>query len=377
MPKLSLYVHIPFCIQKCNYCDFLSAKSTLSQRKAYSAALCREVEAEAKQYMDYEVETVFLGGGTPSVMETNELEALFELIRKKYRLTEQAEITIEVTPGTVDLQKLLRYRKMGINRLSIGLQSMKEKELELLGRIHTPNDFMQAFSMARTAGFNNINIDLMAALPGQTKGDFLESLDEVINLEPEHISAYSLILEEGTPFYEWEKQGKLLPVLEEEEERSLDHTIEETLKRAGYERYEISNYARAGRECRHNKVYWTRGNYAGFGVGAASMVENIRWSNTADFEKYLAAAGREDIRKASVISQKEQIEEFMFLGLRLSEGVSVKVFEETFGCSLDSVYGVLLRKLEEQGLVLYGDNVMLTTYGRDISNFVMSQFLFI
>ncbi len=383
---LSIYIHIPFCIKKCLYCDFLSFPASEGDKETYAAALLKEIETEASRYEERVVDTVFLGGGTPSILQTAHIEKIMDTLKNFYRFSTNPEITIEVNPCTVDKEKLRRYKASGINRLSIGAQSVQDSELRALGRIHNAADFFAAFHMAREAGFDNINVDLMSALPGQTTERYLETLLKVTDLKPEHISAYSLIIEEGTPFFDiyGEKEGENgaergLP--SEEEERRMYEETGKRLEEAGYCRYEISNYALKGRECRHNTACWKRYDYAGFGLGASSMVENIRWKNTARMQTYLHAYGegktcgniKNEIQR---LSRAEQMEEFMFLGLRLTEGVSRAAFFEAFHEDMDNIYGPVLGQLLKNGLIDTGERVKLTSYGRDISNYVMAQFLF-
>ena len=383
---LSIYIHIPFCIKKCLYCDFLSFPASEGDKETYAAALLKEIETEASRYEERVVDTVFLGGGTPSILQTAHIEKIMDTLKNFYRFSTNPEITIEVNPCTVDKEKLRRYKASGINRLSIGAQSVQDSELRALGRIHNAADFFAAFHMAREAGFDNINVDLMSALPGQTTERYLETLLKVTDLKPEHISAYSLIIEEGTPFFDiyGEKEGENgaergLP--SEEEERRMYEETGKRLEEAGYCRYEISNYALKGRECRHNTACWKRYDYAGFGLGASSMVENIRWKNTARMQTYLHAYGegktcgniKNEIQRQS---RAEQMEEFMFLGLRLTEGVSRAAFLEAFHEDMDNIYGPVLGQLLKNGLIDTGERVKLTSYGRDISNYVMAQFLF-
>ena len=311
---------------------------------------------------------------------------------------------MEANPGTVTKEALLSYRKAGINRLSIGLQSADDGELKLLGRIHTYRDFLQTYQWAQEAGFTNINLDIMSALPEQSVENYKKTLETVLSLRPQHISAYSLIVEEGTPFYEKYGQeseklqatGEKQPDLpSEEEEREMYALTEKLLAAAGYHRYEISNYALPGRECRHNLVYWKRGNYVGFGLGAASMVENVRFENTRKMQEYLAEyAGVPDaepvfadvaqgdmqqiFRGENVhpLSQQEQMEETMFLGLRLTEGVSKAEFHRQFGVSMEQIYGEVIQENTAQGLLAdEAGYLRLTREGMDLSNYVMAQFL--
>lgn len=384
---LSIYIHIPFCVRKCLYCDFLSAPASGETMEAYASCLCREIEAAGKLYPDHEVRTVFFGGGTPSILKKERICQIMEALRRAFSLAEDAEITIEVNPGTVDADKLAAYYAAGINRLSIGVQSLQENELQALGRIHSTEDFFQTYSMAVKSGFNNINVDLMSAIPEQTLESCQDTLRQLLSLDrpPSHISAYSLIIEEGTPFYE------NTPVLPDEEMDRLFYKItNDILKAAGYHRYEISNYAREGCECRHNRVYWERGEYLGFGIGAASLMQETRFSNIRDLQTYLkllsgeAADGpstgqlTEHLRQeVSHLTEREQMEEFMFLGLRLTEGVSKKRFFKTFGKKFTDVYPGISEKLIREGLLVQeGDRLKLTELGLDVSNRVMAEFLF-
>lgn len=375
--KLELYIHIPFCVRKCNYCDFLSAPSDEQTRKEYTDALVRELEGRRTEGEAYEVVSVFIGGGTPSILETPCMERLMETVRECYSLSSKAEITVEVNPGTVDSEKLARYRLAGINRLSIGLQSALEEELLRIGRIHNYRQFEETYYSARKAGFSNINVDVMSALPGQKTGDYERTLNAVLGLQPppEHISAYSLIVEEGTVFWELNREGKLdLP--DEDSERKMYDLTREKLAQEGYHRYEISNYAREGFECRHNCGYWTRTDYLGFGIGAASLMENRRFSNGRELSAYLKdpMGVREGMQE---LTREEQMEEFMFLGLRLTSGVRKSRFYQEFGQTMDEVYGAVLVKNIGDGLLEEENGfVRLTDRGVDVSNYVMAQFLF-
>lgn len=382
--ELELYFHIPFCIRKCLYCDFLSAPGEGETKARYMEALIRETKERAGDYRSYRVVSVFVGGGTPSVVSPEMIHVLLETVRTEYDLAEDAEITMEVNPGTVDERTLYDYRQWGINRLSIGLQSADDRELAALGRIHTYGQFLGAYHTARKCGFFNINVDLMSALPGQTPQSYLATLKKILALEPapEHISAYSLILEEGTPFYEMAQRGEI-PLPDEECDRLMYEMTGELLERAGYHRYEISNYAKQGWECRHNCGYWRRREYLGLGIGAASLIGNCRFRNGDSLEAYLAAPlnVREEIQELTV---EEQMEEFMFLGLRMTEGVSPLEFQSVFGKRIEEVYGPVIEKNLRDGLLEYrggmssGEPARLALTGRglDVSNTVMAQFLF-
>lgn len=378
---LSIYIHIPFCLQKCLYCDFLSAPADGKIQEEYVNCLIQEIKRESGRFTGHEVKTVFIGGGTPSILPENLVEMILCALYGHYRMAGEREVTIEVNPGTVSRGKLQKYRDAGINRLSIGLQSFVNEELKALGRIHTAEDFTVAYRDAVKSGFNNINIDLMTAIPGQTIESFKETMEKILSLEPvpSHISAYSLIVEEGTPFYE---NPPVLP--DEDTDRMLYKITNDILSKKGYHRYEISNYARDGYECCHNKVYWKRGEYAGFGTGAASLIQNERYSNIRDTSAYIDRIGRGiSVREETVkLSVREQMEEFMFLGLRLTEGVFAEEFEAQFGQTIEEVYPGLTEKLEKQGLLVCRRDkrgrikqIFLSEFGLDVSNAVMAEFL--
>ncbi|MBQ8591430.1 MAG: oxygen-independent coproporphyrinogen III oxidase [Lachnospiraceae bacterium] len=361
---LGIYIHIPFCVKKCLYCDFLSAPAKLPVQEEYVKKLLSEIEQESVKYRVYSVDTIFFGGGTPSVLPPEWIVQILKKIQECFFVRNTAEITIEVNPGTVSEQALYMYRNAGINRLSIGLQSFQEKELKYLGRIHTPEQFLDTFSCARKVGFTNINVDIMSALPEQTMSDYRNTVEKVLELRPEHVSAYSLIVEEGTPFYEMQ-----LNLPDEDVDRQMYQYTERILNAYGYERYEISNYAKPGYECRHNVAYWRRLPYVGFGIGAASMVDNVRWKNVDDLE---CVGEKENIQK---LTKEEQMEEFMFLGLRMTKGVSRQEFHEQFQVPIEDIYGKVLSKMEQLELLENGDWIRLTRKGLDVSNYVMSEFL--
>lgn len=381
--ELEIYIHIPFCVKKCAYCDFLSSPQNEETREKYVSKLLEEIyahESHKDAIQQYTVSTIFLGGGTPSILEASQIIKIFEVLRCVFDISEDAEITIEANPGTVTAEKLQAYKQCGINRISFGLQSANNEELKLLGRIHTYEEFLESFRLARECGFDNINVDLISAIPKQTVMSWEETLQRVIALNPEHISAYSLIVEEGTPFAKMYGEGcpGEYDLPSEEDERAIYYRTEELLEKAGYHRYEISNYAKEGRECRHNLGYWERREYLGIGLGAASLVDNTRFKNTDELLSYLEHADnlnavRENVEQLSV---KEQMEEFMFLGLRKMEGVSISEFERAFGENVEECYGKQIRGLIEQGLLEKKDGrLMLTNQGIDVSNYVFREFL--
>lgn len=380
MKNLEIYVHIPFCVRKCGYCDFLSAPADSSTQEKYVQALEREIRGRAEEYREYQVPTVFIGGGTPSLLGPERMGRLLQTLGCCYRILPGAEITMEANPGTVDYDSLAQYRRAGVSRLSLGLQSSWDEELKALGRIHTWQQFLDAYEAAVAAGFKHINVDLMSGLPGQTPPSYEATLRRVAELKPgpEHISAYSLILEEGTTFAERYGAGELL-LPDEETERELYGLTERILREYGYRRYEISNYAKEGRECRHNVGYWTRENYLGFGIGAASLVGNVRFRNGDSLRAYLEEPlrQREQEQKLTVT---EQMEEFMFLGLRLTDGVREQDFCDAFHCMPEQVYGEVICRHVAQGLLAWhgsaeGRYLRLTERGLDLANYVMADFL--
>ena len=369
---MEIYIHIPFCIRKCDYCDFLSGPSGPEEQADYVQALLREIQA-VEEGEGRSVSSIFIGGGTPSVLDERLLGDILREIRNRFKMEEDAEITIEVNPGTANIGKLLAYREIGINRLSIGLQSPEDRELKILGRIHNYGQFLETYQEARTVGFDNINIDLMSAIPDQTYEGWVKNLRTVAELEPEHISAYSLIVEEGTPF-----AARKLNLPDEDTEYNMYEATAQILKEYGFEQYEISNYARKGRECRHNVGYWTRLDYLGFGLGASSLYGKERFANTADMKKYLEnSKNPEKIReKEPSLTREDEMAEFMFLGLRMTKGISKADFQRCFGCTIESVYGEVLEKYESMELLLEKDGrIFLSREGIHVSNSIMAEFL--
>lgn len=373
---MELYLHMPFCVRKCAYCDFLSFPSGAETQRMYAKRLMEDIDVMGKRYGEIPVETIFIGGGTPSVPDSALIVEIMEHVRHAFHVADGAEISMEANPGTVTREKLTDYRKAGINRLSFGLQSANDRELKLLGRIHTWAEFLESFTLARECGFANLNIDLMSALPGQTCESWKETLSRVTELDPEHISAYSLIIEEGTPFgerYGSEEGRKLLP--DEDSEREMYHETKRFLKDCGYERYEISNYAKPGRECRHNIGYWTGVPYLGLGLGASSYLDGCRFTVNPDMKQYLEEKPGmfADIEK---LTKKDMEEEFFYVGLRMTAGVSLSEFERRFGISAKEVYpGLMETFVKEKAARFEGDRFVLTDYGLDVSNYIMAQFL--
>ena len=423
---LGIYIHIPFCVRKCLYCDFLSDVADSSVINDYIEAVKKEISYTALDCVDFnsqfEVKTIFFGGGTPSLIKSDHISRILDKVRERFDVSEEAEITIECNPATADLLKMKDWIKSGVNRLSIGLQSSIDGELKLLGRVHDKEQFEETYKNAIEAGFENINIDIMSALPGQTPESYRKTLEYVVASKPKHISAYSLIVEPDTPFYEIYGEGKtacadfggnetgekrVWPDLPDEDtEREMYYLTEELLAEHGYERYEISNYSKKGYECRHNISYWDGTDYIGFGVGAASYLNGIRYSNTSDIYTYINACMQLDrIREADAfdmytedeemsfdpcsyltdekyheqihkLSLQEKMEEFMFLGLRMMKGISKSEFKKRFLKDIRDVYPQIPDKLIKQDLLIEeGDSFRLTKTGIDVSNVVLANFL--
>lgn len=408
MKDLMLYIHIPFCVRKCLYCDFLSFPvgachdDTL---RSYVNRLCDEIRATATApeprltttapeprltateavsgtadtaatSRTYRVTSIFFGGGTPSLLSIPLLQQIMDTVRNCFYLAEDAEISIEVNPCTATPEKMTGLKKLGFNRVSIGVQSFQDAELRTLGRVHDAATALKAVETARKAGFTNINLDLMSAIPGQTAESYEQNLRKAISLSVPHISAYSLILEEGTPFYDMYEYGRA-PLPDEDTEREMYEMTDRILSEAGYHRYEISNYALPGRECRHNTGYWQRREYLGFGPGAASFLNHVRYQNPSDLDSWTKSTAGQAGREAEVLSPEDEMAEFMYLGLRMTEGVKCADFEQAFGRSLSDVYGNVIEDLMKKGLLTRRADAgyRLTKRGIDVSNTVFVGFL--
>lgn len=385
--QIGLYIHIPFCKQKCSYCDFCSYANKESFIKRYIQCVLKEIiEVGNNNKIDFEngkddlfsVKTIYIGGGTPSLIESKYIVQTIEEIKSNFELDENAEITIEVNPGTVTLEKLEDYNKAGINRLSIGLQSTHEHLLKEIGRIHTYLDFLDTFRFAREAGFENINVDLMIGLPNQTLAEVQDSIEEIVSMEPEHISVYSLILEEGTPLFKKVEEGLELP--DEELERKMYWTVKRILETNGYNHYEISNFAKQGYESKHNLDCWNQKEYIGFGVAAHSYTNGIRYSNIENLEQYIKNYEEDKTEENLVFHEKQDMEtmqkEYMLLGLRKIDGVSIQEFKIKFVANPVFLYHDKLEKLVNEELVeIDGDQIKLTNKGLDLANIVWEEFI--
>ena len=404
--ELELYIHIPFCVRKCHYCAFFSFPADEDTQRQYVKALCKEIFYYGAHCRDYVVSTVYIGGGTPSWLWESDMAEIMDAVHKNFALLPDAEVSVECNPGTVTAQKFAVYRQSGINRISLGLQSAQNVELKMLGRIHTWEQFLKTYELARSGGFSNINVDLMSSLPGQHIETYADSLQKVCRLKPEHISAYSLIIEKGTPFYDLykfdavkQRAGMVTDALPTEDEvYEMTKLTEEMLKENGYVHYEVSNFAQPGYACRHNIGYWTRVNYLGMGLGASSLMENIRYTNTSDLYTYLEQVDviREGIwenkrsdgtieqlpatnlhASAELVGKYAQMEEFMYLGLRMIDGISRDDFFQSFGMPIEAVYQEVLNHLQEEKLLeRRAGRIYLTPKGQDVSNYALAQFLF-
>ena len=448
--ELGIYIHIPFCVHKCIYCDFLSSPADVHTRKQYVRALINEIyltregkcankliknvlQGDNTSYEDMEeqavngltsdyalydtvcmadyektimqedisgcvddiksenghiVTSIFIGGGTPSAIDAEDISDILDAVRKNYNVSDKAEITIECNPGTMDKKKAVIYRKAGINRISFGLQSTDNNELRMLGRIHTYEQFMESYKIAREAGFDNINIDLMSALPGQTMESFKAVLEKALSLGAEHISVYSLIVEEGTRLSD--NIDSFPPIPSDDEDRQMYYMTKEMLSSYGYEQYEISNYAQKGYECKHNLKYWERCDYLGFGIGAASLYGGRRYTNISDIGRYMDVLAEitNALDKSCVnellqirtdmeeLSKEDEMSEYMFLGLRKTKGIDITDFKEEFGTDIKDIFGEAIENNIARGLLIHDGNCLyLSKRGIDISNTVMSDFI--
>lgn len=368
----SLYIHIPFCKSKCLYCDFPSYYGKDNLMNDYVDALCKEIEIKCNK----EIRTIFIGGGTPTYLDVKNIEKIGKVINK-LNLHKELEFTVEGNPGTFSKEKLTAFKNMGVNRLSIGLQAYQNYLLKKVGRIHNIDDFLNSFNLAREIGFDNINVDLMFGLPDQTKEAWTETLEEIIKLNPEHISAYSLIIEENTPFYEMDLKEELkLP--NEDLEREFYAITKEKLNENGYIQYEISNFSKLGRACKHNLVYWNLEEYIGCGSAAHSFVDNKRLSNEEEIEVYIDKIKNycDATKEIHINSRNETMEEFMFMGLRKLNGISIKEFYQRFNVNIYEIYDEVINKFTSNGLLIENeDNIRLSDRGIELSNVVMQEFL--
>lgn len=372
-----VYIHIPFCVKKCKYCDFNSFKMNLCDKKRYLDDLNKEIKMYSGECADRIVDTIFFGGGTPSILSCDEIECLMKCVKDSFNISDDAEITMECNPGTIDRKKLEAIKRSGINRLSIGLQAVQNHHLSYIGRIHTYEEFEKNFKEARSVGFDNINIDLMFALPNQTEDDWKESLEKVVRLNPEHISAYSLIMEEGTELFDMYEREEFELMDEDRDIDMYEYTIS-YLKNNGYNQYEISNYSKEGKECRHNIIYWQCDNYLGLGAGAAGYLARDRYTNESNLNSYhkKIESGKKPIISVENLSDEEMMEEMVFMGLRMNSGINRIDFKNRFGVEFCDKYKKQVEDLVERGLLsVVDENIKLTQKGREISNSVFLEIL--
>lgn len=376
--SIGIYIHIPFCISKCYYCDFNSFSNKSSLVEAYFDALKKEIILNSGRAEGYEVKTIFIGGGTPSSVDSQHIKDVLELCRKHYNLRRDAEISIESNPGTLSEFKLKAYKYIGVNRLSIGLQAWQNKLLESIGRIHSIEEFVGNFSLAREIGFDNINVDIIFSLPDQTLDDWHETLNNVIGLGPEHISCYSLKIEENTVFWEKYNHGEIKEI-DDQLDREMYYMAKRQLSQHGYNMYEISNFSKKGFECRHNLVYWNADNYLGFGAGAHSYFNDKRYNNVYSIEEYVENYINNEgknIEGEVFIDKAESMSEFIILGMRLTQGISKLGFKDRYGIEIMDRFGDQFNKFIAKGLVEHKDErLMLTETGLDYANQVFMEFI--
>lgn len=373
MKDLSIYIHIPFCKEKCFYCDFLSFTNKEDEYNLYLNALLREIEQFAINNSNkYIIKSIFIGGGTPSILPIGHIEQIMSFIFKNFNIENNAEITIEVNPGVISQELIKSFKKSYINRVSFGFQAWQNNILKQLGRVHNREQFVDNFYNFRNLGFNNINVDLMFSLPNQSLENWTETLNEVCKLKPEHISCYSLIIEEDTVFYKLYQQNKL-DILSEELDRKMYYTAINILQKNGYNQYEISNFALQDKTCYHNIVYWRRKEYVGFGLGASSLLNETRITNTRNLNDYINYKNERSIESLQL---NDIYSEFVFLGLRMNSGISKTIFYNNFGISIYEVYGKQIKKFVNQLLLEDKDDfIKLTNKGRDVSNLIFVEFL--
>lgn len=379
----SLYAHIPYCQAKCPYCDFNSHAASAWPEKDYTNALIAEMQHRAQQapFKGNSISTIFFGGGTPSLFQPSSIGKILDAAEKEFHIERDAEITLEANPGTVDHEKLSGFRSAGVNRLSFGAQSFNDATLKFLGRIHSANETREAARMAHRAGFERLNLDLIFAVPDQTRADVLHDIAEAAALEPDHISAYNLTFEEGTVFFTEMRHGKIRP-LDSEEQAEMYSAVREELPRRGYSMYEISNYAKAGRECRHNLTYWHNETYLGIGAGAHNFARDggggRRWWNERNPARYIALAteaGSAEVGSESV-EPRTSMGEFVFLNLRLREGFRLADFNARFGASFEEIFGSRTARLFEGDLLENrAGRIRLTDRGLELADSVFAEFV--
>lgn len=373
MKDLSIYIHIPFCTEKCFYCDFLSFKGKEQYFEKYQIALLKEIEDFAILNKDkYIIKTIFIGGGTPSILPIGYIEGIANKIYSLFNVDKDVEFTIEANPGTLSFEKIKNFKDSNINRISVGLQAYQNYLLKKIGRIHTIEQFLENYENIRKVGFENVNVDLIFSLPTQTEDDFKQTLNNISKLQPEHISTYSLILEEGTKFYSMYEKGEF-ELFSDEMDRKLYYMAIDILQKNGYNLYEISNFCKPNKQCKHNIVYWTRKEYIGFGLGASSLIDEKRIINTNNFNDYINFKNNREIE---ILEKRHMYSEFIFLGLRMIEGVKKSDFYKQFNVSIENIYKKEIDKFIKNGLLIEeNDYLRLSKKGIDLSNIVFSEFI--
>jgi len=377
MTKTGLYVHVPFCSSKCNYCDFNSYAGKLNLTEEYVNAMKKEIELYRNEMQYNLIDTIFIGGGTPSCVEHKYISDILSKCKDNFNITEDCEISIESNPCTLDIEKLMAYRSNGINRLSIGLQAYQSNLLKYLGRRHSPEDFLSSIELAKKAGFSNINVDVIFGIPGQTMEDWIETLKVLVDLGITHISAYSLKIEEGTKFGDMLESGELI-AMEDELDRDMYHYAIEYLKQNGFHQYELSNFAKEGYECKHNLTYWKCVDYLGLGAGAHSLLDDMRFANEYSIEGYIKylQKGEKPVEERYAVDLYDKVSEFMFLGLRLTQGVDNLEFEALFNQDMFTKFDDSFKELQKNKLIeIDGDKVKLTSLGLDLANQVFVKFV--
>ena len=377
MEELGIYIHIPFCKKKCKYCDFISFSCYAEKENEYVDSLLKEIENY--EFIEKEVSTIYIGGGTPSIIDSKNIIKILEKIKSKFKVKKDVEITIEINPGTINKEKLEDYKLAGINRLSIGLQSTNNDILNFIGRIHTYEEFEKNYNLAKEVGFTNINVDLMLALPNQSMDILIDSLLKVINLNPNHISLYSLILEEGTELEKMIENGEY-KLCDEDLERKMYHKTKSILEKNGYIHYEISNFAKKGFESRHNLSCWNQEEYIGFGLAAHSYYNKKRFSNIESIEEYISNINKGEYDKNIVIHERQdkpsEMREFMMIGLRKLDGVRISDFERKFRINPLFYFRFEISKLTDEELIEVDlDYIKLTKKGLDFANLVFEEFV--
>lgn len=377
MERFGIYIHIPFCKKKCKYCDFISFSCDENIQEKYFKSLIEEIKNK-DIFENKEITTIYIGGGTPSLVNSKYISQVLKEINKKFKVSKDAEITIEINPGTASKEKILEYKKCGINRISIGLQSTNDRILNLIGRIHNYNQFLDTYNIVKEE-FENINVDLMLAIPTQTEKELIDSLYEVINLKPKHISIYSLIVEENTEIKKMLDNGTL-KYIDEEIERKMYWKTKKILEKNGFKHYEISNFARNGFESKHNLDCWNQEEYLGFGLAAHSYMYNKRFSNIDNLQEYITNIENNEFSKNIIVHEEQTREskakEFMMIGLRKIEGISISEFERKFRINPLFYFRFEISKLTEEGLIEVDlDNIKLTSKGLDLANIVFEEFI--